>query len=237
MQNSDATYRRGKDAFMRHDFEEANRFLTQALEQNPEYADLYSMIGVIYNDKGRFSEAIKCFSKALEINPDYTEAKINLMILLQDIGRFDKAGNILRHIQSCGDSFSASLDPMAKSKLANLHAVTGDMYLMLELHELAIHEYEEALSHRAGFADIRLKLAKAYKDAGQFEISEVQCRACLKARPDYIDARIFLGAVLMAQGRRTQAIDAWKQVFALDPENEEAIRYLHMAGEDLEISA
>ena len=237
MKKNDTSYRRGKDAFMRNDFEEALRFLTQALELNPEYADLYCMIGVIYHDKGQFSEAVKCFSKALEINPSYTEAKINLMILLQDIGRFDKASNILRHIQNSDDSFPQSPDPMAKNKLANLHAVTGDMYLMLDLHESAIKEYEEALSHRAGFADIRLKLAKAYKDSGQFEISEVQCRACLKAKPDYVDARIFLGAVLMAQGRRTQAIDAWKQVLALDPEREEAVRYLHMAGEALPNSA
>ncbi len=237
MKHDDSSYRRGKDAFMRNDYEEAFRFLTQALDQNPEYADLYSMIGVIYHDKGRFGEAVKCFSKALEINPGYTEAKINLMILLQDIGRFDKAGNVLRHIQNSSDSFAQSPDPTAKNKLANLHAVTGDMYLMLDLHDSAIREYEEALSHRAGFADIRLKLAKAYKDSGQYEISEVQCRACLKARPDYIDARIFLGAVLMAQGRRTQAIDAWKQVIALDPDNEEAIRYLHMAGEAMSQSA
>lgn len=223
-------YQRGCQAFSRGDYAGAERFLSGVLDSHRNYADLYAMFGAIYHDKGRFSDAIRFFTKALEINPGFTEAKLNLMVLLLDIGRYERAKNILRHIQSSQDAFPQSPDPVSKNKLANLHAITGDMYLMLELYNEAIHEYEEALSLRSGYVDIRLKLARAYKASSQIEIAEVQCRACLKARPDYKEARIFLGAVLMAQGRRTQAVDAWKQVIALDPQDEDALRLLRMAG-------
>jgi tetratricopeptide (TPR) repeat protein len=94
----------------------------------------------------------------------------------------------------------------------------------VELYGNAIKEYEAALDLRPGFNDIRLKLARAYMAIGKIDLAEMHCRTCLNSRPDDTNARVFLGSVLLAQGRKTQAIDAWKQVLTLDPQHEDATR-------------
>ena len=223
-----AQYHKGCDAFARGDFKEAESCLVRVLQTHRDYADIYAMLGAIYHDKGRFGEAVRLFAKALEINPQYSEAKVNLIILFQDLGRYDRANKILAELQGGADALPQSPDPLSKNKLANQHAITGDMYMMLDLFDAAAHEYEEALSLRPGFTDIRLKLARSYKAKGQLELAEVHCRTCLNARPDFNEARVFLGSLLMAQGRKTQALDAWQQVLALDPKHEDATKLVRM---------
>ncbi len=235
MKNEDAVlYQRGADAFARGEYAEAERCLAAVLVRHRDYADIYSMLGTIFHVKGQFTKALRLFARALEINPAYTEAKVNLMILLQDLGRYDRATQILRHIQRSSDALPQSPDPLSKNKLANLHAVTGDMYQMLDLYDAAVDQYEAALDLRPNFTDIRLKLARAFKAKGQLEFAETQTRACLKTRPDHNEARVFLGTLLMAQGRRTQAVEAWQQVMTLEPGNTEARDLLRMAGVPVE---
>jgi tetratricopeptide (TPR) repeat protein len=221
-------YQRGKDAYARGDFAEAEKCLIRVLQTRREYADIYAMLGAIYHGKGRFAEAIRLFAKALEINSSYTEAKVNLMVLLQDLGRYDRAKKILIDLQQGADALPQSPDPLSKNRLANLHAATGDMYMALDLYEAALKQFEQALELRPGFSDIRLKLARAYKAAGRLEVAEVHVRTCLNAKPDYSEARVFLGSLLLAQGRRTQALDAWQQVLALDPKHEDASKLMRL---------
>jgi len=224
-----ALYQRGRDAFARGDLAEAERCLLPVLASHRDYADLYAILGAIYHDKGKFVEAIKLFAKALQINPAFTEAKVNLMVLFQDLGRYDRSKGIFRELQQGADALPQSPDPLSKNRLANLHAVTGDMYFAVELLDLAVREYEQALELRPGFADIRLKLSRALLAGGKFELAEVQCRSCLSARPEDNHARVFLGSILMAQGRKAQALDAWRQVLTLEPEHEDAARLLYVA--------
>lgn len=232
MRNGEAIlYQRGKDAFARGEFAEAERCLAQVLLQHKDYADLYAMLGTIYHVKGQFTKALRLFARALEINPAFTEAKVNLMILLQDLGRYDRSQQILRHIQRSADALPQSPDPLSKNKLANLHALTGDMYFMLDLFDAAVTQYESALEMRPNFTDIRLRLARAYKAKGQAAVAEVHARTALQTRPDYHEARVFLGTLLLEQGRRTQAVEAWRQVVTLEPDNAEARDLLRMAGE------
>ncbi|MCB1154354.1 MAG: tetratricopeptide repeat protein [Deltaproteobacteria bacterium] len=227
-----ALYIKGKDAYQRGHFHEAERCLVKILKFHRNYADIYCMLGTIFAERGRFGDAIRLYAKALEINSSYTEAKVNLMVLFQDLGRYDRSRQILEEIQRGVDSFPQTPDPLSKNRLANLHATTGDMYAMLELYDAAIREYEEALKMRPSYADIRIKLARAYKETGQLDMAESNCRAALRANPKFTHARLLLGSILLAQEKRDDAIDTWREILLTEPKNEDVIRLLRAAGED-----
>ncbi len=51
----------------------ALKTLKQALEIDPNYAPVYTVLGDIYIDRAQFSEAKEAFEKALELDPDQVE--------------------------------------------------------------------------------------------------------------------------------------------------------------------
>ncbi|MCZ7585171.1 MAG: tetratricopeptide repeat protein [Deltaproteobacteria bacterium] len=232
-----ADYRLGREAFEAGDLSRAERHLVRVLKTHRDYADLYAMLGAVYHDKGKFADAIRLFAKALQLNPHYTEAKVNLMILFQDLGRYERARAILEELTQSADTFDEAPDPISKNKLANLHAATGDMYMAVELFDDAAKEYDKALALRPTFADIRVKLAHAHKAAGRYEAAEEHCRRALAERAGDTPARVFLGSLLMARGRRSLAIEVWKQVLSQDPNNEDAKHLLEMANGRLAVGA
>ncbi|GBU08247.1 hypothetical protein AwDysgo_15780 [Bacteroidales bacterium] len=58
--------------------EEAIAYLTRAIDQKPDDAQLYDVLGRIYENKKELPKAKECFEKALAINPDFVEAIGNL---------------------------------------------------------------------------------------------------------------------------------------------------------------
>ena len=43
----------------------AEQYLTQVVEQNQSFADVYNMLGVIYHDQGQYQKALRAFEAAL----------------------------------------------------------------------------------------------------------------------------------------------------------------------------
>jgi tetratricopeptide (TPR) repeat protein len=52
--------------------------LTEAIRINPDYAEAYNNIGVVFSRLNKFKEASIFFSKAIQVKPDFTEARKNL---------------------------------------------------------------------------------------------------------------------------------------------------------------
>jgi lipoprotein NlpI len=48
------------------------------LNLEPDRADVYNKLGVIYTELGSFDKAIMAFQKALRLRPDYIDAQQNM---------------------------------------------------------------------------------------------------------------------------------------------------------------
>jgi len=64
-------------------FSEAVQELQKALEANPQYADPYAELGLVYLKQKEYAEAEKALLKAVEIDPESYLANLNLMALYQ----------------------------------------------------------------------------------------------------------------------------------------------------------
>ena len=130
----------GRAYYLKKDYGLAETYLTQVVESNPSFADVYNMLGVVYHDQGQYQKALRAFEAALRINPGDTDAALNLAVTYNDTGKYREAQETYRHALSRSGVAHGKLDRYVQGKLANMYADIGDVYLSTGLHQEAIAE-------------------------------------------------------------------------------------------------
>jgi tetratricopeptide (TPR) repeat protein len=218
----------GKQHFDNKQYQEAEDYLRRVIEQNPRYADVFNMMGVIAHVEGKFGSAIDAFEKALEINPRYTEAVLNLAVLYNDLGQYDKAKALYVQLRGRAGKGVTHIEPVLRGKLSNLHADIGDIYRSIGLYHHAVEEYRKALALNPIYFDIRTKLGQALREHGRMDDAISELKSVLRAKPNYSPALIQLGVTHYALDRIPDAKKAWKKVLEKDRENPYAKMYLRL---------
>lgn len=218
----------GKQHFDQRRYSEAEHYLRRVIEENPRYADVFNMLGVISHVEGKFATAIDCFEKALKINPRYTEATLNLAVLYNDLGQYEKAKKLYSRLKTRKGEKSFTIEPVLRGKLSNLHADIGDIYRSIGLFALAIEEYRKALMLNPAYLDIRTKLGQALRENGRVNDSLEQLKEVLKKKAAYSPALIQLGVTYYTMDRIGDAKKAWKKALEREPGNEYAKMYLRL---------
>lgn len=231
----------GKKLYQQHDFDRAEDMLRRAARQNPNYADVQNMLGVIYHAAGRFGDAIKSFEAALKINPHYSEALLNLAVLYNDLGQYKSARTLYDRLRTRSKTARANgkkpgkdreIEPILRGKLTNMHADIADIYFGLGLYAEAIAEYRQALGLSPMFADIQTKLGIALREHGDHPESVKILREACKPGTKYHHARVQLGVTLYAMGKTAEAKKAWNETLKNDPNNAAAKMYLSLCTEE-----
>ncbi|ABC83131.1 tetratricopeptide repeat protein [Anaeromyxobacter dehalogenans] len=219
----------GRGYYLKKDYGLAEQYLTEVVEQNQSFADVYNMLGVIYHDQGQYQKALRAFEAALRINPGYTDAALNLAVTYNDTGKYREAQETYRHALSRSGAQHGKLDRFVQGKLANMYADIGDVYLSSGLYPEAIAEYRRALALGPAFVDIRAKLAGALRDAGEREAAIAEYEEAVRQAPSYVLARLNLGLSLFTVGRKDEAVGHWQRVLEISPGNRNAEMYLQLA--------
>jgi len=220
----------GRGYYLKKDYGLAEQYLTQIVEQNQSFADVYNMLGVIYHDQGQYQKALRAFEAALRINPGYTDAALNLAVTYNDTGRYKDAQDTYRHALSRSGASPGKLDRFVQGKLANMYADIGDVYLSAGLYAEAIAEYRRALALGPTFVDLRAKLAGALRDSGERDAAIAEYEEVVRQAPSFVPARLNLGLSLYAAGRKEDATAHWRKVLEISPGNRNAEMYLKIAG-------
>ena len=137
----------GRGYYLKKEYALAEQYLTEVVEQNQSFADVYNMLGVIYHDQGQYQKAQRAFEAALRINPGYTDAALNLAVTYNDTGRYKDAQETYRHALSRSGAKQGKLDRFVAGKLANMYSDIGDVYLSSGMFQEAIVEYRRARRH------------------------------------------------------------------------------------------
>ena len=159
----------GRAYYLKKEYARAEQYLSQVVEQNQSFADVYNMLGVVYHDQGQYQKAQRSFEAALRINPGYTDAALNLAIIYNDTGKYQAARDTYQQALSRSGAAPGQVDRFVKGKLANMYADIGDVWLSAGMHGEAAREYQRALELCPTFVDIRARLAAAHRDSGARE--------------------------------------------------------------------
>jgi tetratricopeptide (TPR) repeat protein len=222
----------GREHYLAREYEKAERYLSQVVQEHRGFADIFNMLGVIYHDQGRFQQAQEAFEEALKINPNYTEAALNLAVTYNDLGKYGQARDIYLRAIARSRAEPRSLDPFARGKIANMHADLGQAYAGVGFYPEAIREYQKALELCPNFVDLRTKLANIYRDAGDTASALRELEIVKTTNARYAPARVALGVMLFSIGKRDDAIREWEAVLSMDKDNKQAKAYLHMVREE-----
>ena len=218
----------GKQCFENKDYAKAEHYFKKILSEQPNYADILNLMGVICHIEGKFDAAIELFKKSLKANPHYTEAILNLAVLYNDLGKYKEAKKLYTHLRDTQKVKHKHIEPVLKGKLSNLHANIGDIYRNLGLYDYAIDKYKKALLLNPKYVDIKTNLGIAYRENNQLKESLQELIEATKTNEKYVTARIQLGVTLYSLGKLPEAKKHWATVLQKDSSNEHAKMYLSL---------
>ncbi|MEZ4299606.1 MAG: tetratricopeptide repeat protein [Polyangiaceae bacterium] len=218
----------GRDHYDKGELDRAEHVLGQVLEKHDGFADVHNMLGFIRHSRGDLVAAERHFERAVELNPGYTEALLNLAVTYNDLGKYDASRKVYARIQK-SEGQGGIADPFARGKIANMHADLAGAYLDVGCREEAIVELKKAVALCPSFPDLWTRLGSIYRDMGNFAFAREAYETACKAAPRFASARVLLGVTLLSMGLQDEAIAAWREVIAIEPDNKTARMYLRAA--------
>jgi tetratricopeptide (TPR) repeat protein len=222
----------GRFHYARREYARAEHYLTQVVEEQPTFADVYNMLGVCFHDQGQYQKAQRAFEAALRLNPAYTDAALNLAVTYNDTGKYREAQAAYQQALGHSGAAPGRLDHFVRGKLANMYADIGEVYLSSGLYPEAIAEFRRALALCPTFVDIRARLAAALRDSGRRDEAIAEYEEAVRQSPTFVPGRLNLGLCLLAAGRKDGAAQQWNEVLRISPGNHSAELYLKFAGLD-----
>lgn len=98
-----------------------------------------------------------------------------------------------------------------------VHAHLGDVLFFRGDYDRAVEHYRQAVTYRPQDAQTTCLLARAHRQAGEFQQALEQYRLALQLVPNWPVALNGIGVTFMMQGRYEQAIAVFDEVLRIDP--------------------
>jgi tetratricopeptide (TPR) repeat protein len=174
----------------------------QSLEQSPNDVEGLNLLGMIYNEQGKYDEAVATFQQASTIAPSSADTLVNLATSYANQNKNDLAAQTLRKALRLQPG-----KPTANYNLANL--LLGD------------NKPKEALSYLLRIAQpdaaTRLLTIRAYLDSGATPAGSAASEKLSRDFPKDVKIHFSLGVLLASHRKYRQAAYEFEKADALQP--------------------
>ena len=130
----------------------------------------------------------------------------------------------LRHWQNTYTLFSRALEVTERNWVA--HGLVGVELFNRRETRPALEHLERAVEIRPNFVRNRTNLGAAQIRAGRLDAATENLAEALRLVPDDVDARYYHALLLDRRGQRAEAIDAYRELLAAEPDHKLARRRL-----------
>lgn len=228
--------------------QQAEHLYRQVLDQDPDNAQAYSMLGIMAGQSGQMDRAIQLTEKAIQLAPRTSTFHYNLGIMFKECGRLAEAvasyqkavatkpdhgpalynlGNALQALGKVAEAMSCYRQVVTiMPGHAEAHHNLGILLAQSGLSQEASTCYRQAVSLAPDYAEAYTNLGVVLAEMGQLEEAEACHRRALSLKPDLADAHYNLGIVFKDQGRFDAAIGAYRAALALQPDEAEILNNL-----------
>ena len=166
------------------DYNNVIRKSLRLLRKNPNYTNLYNIIGISYQKKRMYDEAKKSYLKGLDADPNSLDLTLNLGNLLKYENKYDEAEKCYKKI----------LDNNPKHLMALLNY--GNLKNVLNKFEDSLSLYNKALEVDNNNFTTHFNKAFLLQTIGKFEEATLHAKKSLELKPDFTPADNLLSRMI-----------------------------------------
>jgi tetratricopeptide (TPR) repeat protein len=180
------------------------------IRQNPNEANGYRMLALIYDEQGHTSEGIAELRKAVSLHPELSYLHIELSFLLDKVHKLDEATKEYR--------IGVSLD--ADNPIT--HYVYADRLMYWKMYEEAIVEFNKTIQLGDSLYMIRRSLGDLYSHFGRWDEAEKEYRECYRVECHFDKQQDQDGLLISYAGRFKEWVDKYRETLRLNPKDGKA---------------
>ena len=177
----------------------------QALNLEPNYAEVHYNLGVTLRELDKIEEAIKSYKKAISIKNAYPNAHFNLGNALLSLKQYDGA---IKHFES-----TIAFNP----KFAKAYNNLGLVYKRLGKDQEAGKKFDEALVIKPDYAEAANFRGVIFQNAGDLNNAIKYYQKSLQINPNLVDAYNNIGLAEKELNKTHNAIKAFENALKVDP--------------------
>lgn len=170
-------------------FEEAEEAFYLGQQIDPEYPELYAVMGETLQQAEHHERAVWCLREAARLDPTLPRVRAHLASAYARLGRLERARQL--YIQEL------RVDPGDPETLLDLGELLMDMHRPTEAGE----KFRRVLELFPDNADAHFSLAELAENEGRLPDALVHFDVVLRLDPDYATARTRLAKTLLQRGR------------------------------------
>jgi predicted Zn-dependent protease with MMP-like domain len=196
--------------------DEALSWLDEALKAQPNGAEAHNGRGEIFWDDGRIEESLYQFEMAAMADPKFTTAHLNRAeLLIEELGEFEQA---IRH---CDELLAGNerLPRTDRATEAEIYYLKSKALFYLDDLEGALFLVRRAIKTAADVAVYRAFEGQISFELGRFADARRSLEQAALLDPESPHAIYHLGMVLERLDQEDEAVRAFQQANALDPDH------------------
>ncbi len=167
----------GRQLFRQGKYAEAIQVFEQALQADPDQADIHDAIATAYFVVKQYDKAVEHFTRVTQLQPKDAKAYINLGAVYNRKEEFQKAADILKK--------AMTRDGKAVEAYYNL----GIAYRGLKQPAMAINSYKEAIKLNPHMLDAMQNMGNTYLEMNNPKAAIEQYKRALDINPDFERAK------------------------------------------------
>ncbi len=192
------------------EYDEALASIDAMLDSDPENIAALSLKGSVYTVMGQFDLAEQAYRKCLDIDPANTDVIVGLCRLERLQGRFDRVIELAR---------------MGRKTRAPFHmfdAIEARALEALGREDEADAILESALAESPDDPDLLTAYAERLRKKGKDDEAEAALIRAVNKSPFHQRARRQLGQLLQVRGRSEDAVEVYKEMLRIKPNDADA---------------
>lgn len=225
-------------------FDRSIYFIKRSLKNNPVQEDLLWELALFYEQAGNDEQALISYRKFLDLNPFSDSGWFNLGVILNQLEQFEEAVEAFDYVLAISPDFSSALLNKANA-LANLdkheeaisiysefllddenhaQALTymGESYEKLGNLTMAYQYYRKARSADPAYSEPWYCLAGLMLEQDKPYEALYHIRKAIQLKENNPDYLFLLGRINLKLEFFEDALDAFREVLKIDPDDEEA---------------
>jgi tetratricopeptide (TPR) repeat protein len=177
----------------------AERDLKQALSLDPRLTEAYRNLASLFQLERKDAEIEKLLEAATENNPDNPSLYV------------ERAGILLAHQRKAEATAVLSRLRQRSPRSKEVALSIGDFYFQSKDFDSALHEYRRADELDGGDPEVKRRLTEVFLAKGQVKDAELLNNRILRKLPKNAAARLAGARILLAQGKKEEAISELRQ--------------------------